>query len=149
MISLKKCSPFQPEVSKLIDELDAYQGTLYPPASNYHDSREILNQPNCHFIAAYEDEEICGIGAVKLFDHYGEIKRVYVPVKARGKGIAQIIVKELENFLLQREINLIRLETGIHHLDAINLYHKLGYVRTSVFGDYTNDPLSVFMEKKI
>lgn len=149
MISLKKCSPFRPEVSELIDELDAYQGSLYPPASNYHDTRETLNQANCHFIAAYDGQDICGIGAVKLFADYGEIKRVYVPEKARGKGIAPLIVRELENFLIKNGVTLIRLETGIHHLDAIKLYQKLGYHRSSLFGDYMPDPLSVFMEKNL
>ena len=33
--------------------------------------------------------------------------------------------------------------------EAIELYKKLGYSETAPFGDYTEDPLSVFMEKKI
>lgn len=149
MILLKKCTPFQPEVSALIDELDAYQGSLYPPASNYHDSRETLNQPNCHFIAAYDADQICGIGAVKVFADYGEIKRVFVPQKARGKGIARLIVSELETFLKDKGIGLCRLETGILHTEAIGLYQKLNYYKISKFGDYPIDPLSVYMEKKI
>jgi putative acetyltransferase len=149
MISLKKCSPFQSEVSALIDELDAYQGSMYPFESNYHDSRDTLNLPNCYFIAAYDDQKICGIGAVKLFADYGEVKRVYVSQNARGKGIAPLIVNELEKFLIKNGITISRLETGNRHLDAIKLYQKLGYLQTSRFGDYPPDPLCVFMEKNL
>jgi len=149
MISFKKCSPYQAEISAMIDELDRFQGSLYPEASNYHDSKETLNQPNCHFISANENLDICGIGAIKIFSDYGEIKRVYVPQRFRGKGIAAFIIKELENHLTKNGITLARLETGIHHIEAINLYSKLGYYKISPFADYEADPLSVFMEKKL
>ena len=33
--------------------------------------------------------------------------------------------------------------------DALALYASAGYERTGPFGDYTNDPLSVFMQKSI
>ena len=59
------------------------------------------------------------------------------------------IVKELENFLVKRSIFTARLEIGIHQHEAIDLYKRLGYSETAPFGNYTEDPLSVFMEKKI
>ena len=59
------------------------------------------------------------------------------------------IVKELENCLVKRSIFTARLEIGIHQHEAIDLYKWLGYSETAPFGDYTEDPLSVFMEKKI
>ena len=80
---------------------------------------------------------------------YGEIKRLYVPAKHRGKSIAQTIVKELENRLRKQSVFTARLETGVHQHAAIGLYKKLGYAEIPPFGDYTEDPLSVFMEKKL
>jgi putative acetyltransferase len=58
-------------------------------------------------------------------------------------------MKELENCLVKRYVFTARLETGIHQHEAIDLYKKLGYLEIASFGDYTEDPLSVFMEKKI
>jgi len=55
----------------------------------------------------------------------------------------------LENWLVKKSIFTARLETGIHQHEAINLYKRLGYLVIAPFGDYTEDPLSVFMEKKI
>jgi putative acetyltransferase len=40
------------------------------------------------------------------------------------------------------------LETGIRQPEALGLYERLGFVRRGPFGDYAEDPLSVFMEKR-
>ena len=72
---------------------------MYPPESNHLDSLDELSKSNVDFLAAYVDSAICGIGAVKVLSDYGEIKRLYVPEKHRGKGIAKEIVEELESCL--------------------------------------------------
>jgi len=149
MIEIRQVDPMQVEVIELIYQLDEYQESMYPPKSNHLDSIDELSKTNVNFLAAYGDSEICGIGAVRVLNDYGEIKRLYVPEKYRGKGIAKEIVKELENCLVKRSIFTARLETGIHQHEAIDLYKKLGYSEIAPFGDYTEDPLSVFMERKI
>ena len=149
MIVIRQVDPTRTEVIELIHQLDEYQNAMYPPESNQLDSIDELRQTNVIFIAAYDDSEIFGIGAVKVLEDYGEIKRLYVPEKYRGKRIANEIVRELENCLVKRSIFTARLETGIHQHEAIALYKKLGYSEIAPFGNYTEDPLSVFMEKKI
>jgi putative acetyltransferase len=149
MIRIQPVDPTQAEVAALIHQLDEYQESMYPPESNHLDSLDELSKTNVNFLAAYDDSEICGIGAVKVMNDYGELKRLYVPERFRGRGIAEDIVKELENCLVKRSIFTARLETGVHQLEAIGLYKKLGYSEITPFGDYTEDPLSVFMEKKI
>jgi putative acetyltransferase len=149
VIQIKQVDPTQSEVVELINQLDEYQESMYPPESNHLDSLDELSETNVDFLAAYSDSKICGIGAVKVLNDYGEIKRLYVPQTYRGRGIAEEIVKELENRLIEKSIFTARLETGVHQLEAIGLYRKLGYSETVPFGDYTEDPLSVFMAKKI
>ena len=51
--------------------------------------------------------------------------------------------------LVKKSIFTVRLETGIDQHEAIDLYKRLGYSEIAPFGGYTEDPLSVFMEKKI
>ena len=149
MIRIRQVNPAQADVVGLIKQLDEYQESMYPPESNHLDSLDELSKTNVHFLAAYVEVKICGIGAVKVMNDYGEIKRLYVPDKFRGKGIAQAIVKELENRLVKRSIFTARLETGVRQIEAIGLYKKLGYSIIAPFGNYTEDPWSVFMEKKI
>jgi len=149
MLTIKPVDPNQIEVMHLIEQLDAYQSSLYPPESNHLDSIDELSQSNAFFLAAYMGSEICGIGSVKLIDDYGEIKRVYVPSNQRGKGVAQAIMKELESHLIKQTVTFARLETGIHQKAAIRLYETLDYYIIDPFGEYKVDPLSVFMEKKL
>ena len=148
-IAIKSVDPTRSEVVTLIRQLDAYQESMYPPESNHLDSVDELSKTNVIFLGAYINSEICGIGSVKIFDEYGEIKRVYVTKKFRGIGIAKAIVKKLEGHLLKNSVAMARLETGIYQHEAIDLYKKLGYSEIAPFGDYTEDPLSVFMERDL
>ncbi len=139
----------QPDIIQLISDLDAYQGALYPPESNYHLSVEALKAANVLFAVARDDARVViGCGAVVLFDDYGELKRMFVPPAQRGRGVAKAIITYLEAHAVQRNCLLLRLETGIHQPEAHGLYARAGYQRRGPYGDYPDDPLSVFMEKK-
>ena len=51
-----------------------------------------------YVIVAYEDEKAAGCGAIKEFDKGAmEVKRMYVSPQNRKKGIASMILSELEN----------------------------------------------------
>ena len=140
----------QPDIVALIDALDAYQGALYPAESNYHLSVEALKASNVLFAVVRDDAGVViGCGAVVLFDDYGELKRMFVPQAQRGRGVAKAIITYLEAHAVQRNCQLLRLETGIHQPEALSLYASAGYERRGSYGDYPDDPLSVFMEKAI
>ena len=140
----------QPDIIALIDALDAYQGSLYPAESNYHLSVAELKASNVLFCVARDDDGAAlGCGAMVLLDGYGELKRMYVNPAQRGAGIAKAIILFLEQQALGRECTVWRLETGIHQAEALGLYQRAGYARREPYGDYPNDPLSVFMEKKV
>ena len=133
----------------LIDELDAFQASLYPAESNHLEPLEVLRSERMVFLGVIEGDDVLAIGSVKLCEGYGEIKRLYVPHPQRGKGLAKKIMVELERLLADRELAWARLETGVHQSEAIGLYEALGYRMCEPFGDYLPDPLSVFMEKKL
>ncbi len=138
-----------PKVQTFIQELDAFQKRLYPSASNHLDSNEALMRPNVFFVGAMEKDGLKGIGAVKIFETYGEIKRMFIPERFRGQGIGKQIIKALETHLIEHKIFRAVLETGIHQNAAIGLYEAMGFTRTTPFGSYTEDPFSIFMEKKL
>lgn len=150
MIEIKQISPKAKEAAKLIEQLDIYQSSLYPPESNHLDSTDELSKENVLFIGAFLEGSIKGIGAVKIMGgEYGEIKRVYVSPEGRGKGIAGAVMKVLENHLVQNRIHFAKLETGIYQEEAIALYRNMGYVESEPFGDYKLDPLSIFLVKQM
>ena len=42
---------------------------------------------------------------------------------------------------------MLRLETGIYELAAIGLYEGFGFRRRPPFGEYRDDPFSLYYEK--
>ncbi len=142
--------PDQPEVVRLIDELDAFQKPLYPPESHHGIDMEALTQPNVLFAVARNAEgEAVGCGAVVAAGDWGEVKRMYVAAGQRGRGVAQQVLALLEAQAVAQGVGIMRLETGTLQPDAIRFYERAGYLRRGPFANYGPDPLSVFMEKPL
>ena len=149
VVIIKQDNPDQPEIIRLIEALDAYQNTLYPPESNHLLSIDELLRDEIYFASARVDGSVVGIGALKKCGDYAEIKRMYVLAELRGRGISHQLMVHLEDHARAAGIPCLRLETGIKQEAAIALYEKNGFARIGNFGDYPDDPLSVFMEKRL
>ena len=142
--------PDQPEVIALIAELDAYQDTLYPPESRHTLDLASLQQPNVLFAVARDNTgQAIGCGAIVLCPEFGELKRMYVSPRSRGQGVAKKLLALLESQAIGAGCKLLKLETGPYQPEALALYASAGYERRGPFGDYPNDPLSVFMQKQL
>ena len=143
-------SPDQPDVIALIAELDAYQSSLYPPESTHLLDLASLKQPNVLFIVARDAEQgAVGCGAIVLGPDYGELKRMYVHPRARGMGVAKAVLAALESSAGAAGCTLLKLETGPLQPEALALYARSGFERRGPFGGYRDDPLSVFMQKRL
>ncbi|VWB22744.1 GCN5-like N-acetyltransferase [Burkholderia lata] len=143
-------SPDQPDVIALIADLDAYQDTLYPPESRHALDIASLKQSNVLFAVARDSEgQALGCGAIVLNPEFGELKRMYVSPRGRGQGMARKLMAMLESRAVDSGCKVIRLETGPYQPEALALYASAGYQRRGPFGGYTDDPLSVFMQKHI
>lgn len=142
-------SPDQPDVIALIAELDAYQDSLYPAESRYALDLTSLMQSNVVFgVARDAAGAAVGCGAIVLQKDYGELKRMFVSVEQRGNGVAGKLLTHLEDAALAQGCSVFRLETGPYQPEALAFYACSGYQRCERFGDYRDDPLSVFMEKR-
>jgi len=149
-IKIGPADPRTPAIRKLISELDDYQVSLYPPESNHLEPVEKLVSAKYFFIAAWQEQTLLGIASFRrTAGIYVEIKRLYVPPQHRGKGLAMALMKTLEKKAVQENYAEARLETGIYQKEALELYQHLGYEKSGPFGAYREDPLSVFMRKKL
>ena len=150
MLQIAFESPDQPEIIALIADLDAYQLTLYPPESVYALDLRSLMQPEVRFAVARDAAgAIVGCAAVVLSQGYGEIKRMYVKPEARGLGAAKRLMAALEQATRNAGCSSMVLETGPSQPEAIALYARHGFEQCGPYGDYRDDPLSVFMRKAL
>jgi len=142
--------PDTPDAMMLIEELEKHLAPFYPAASRHGYSVEKLIKQGVAFFVTRQDGVPAGCGGIQFFGgEYGELKRMYVRPQFRGLGLAKSMLEHLEAYSLEHSISLLRLETGIHQKEAIGLYERMGYRRCPNFGEYTNDPLSLFFEKRI
>jgi putative acetyltransferase len=103
-----------------------------------------------HTVVAYQNGVAVGCGAFKPFSESTvEVKRMYVPPALRGKGIASVVLRELENWAAEEGYIKCVLETGKRMPEAIGLYQKNGYASIPNFGQYIGVDNSVCFEKVI
>jgi putative acetyltransferase len=140
--------PDTPDAILLITELEAILEPLYPRASRHGLSVERLIAEDVPFFLLRSDGIPAGCGGIKLFGtEYGELKRMYVRPRFRGRGFAKLMLDHLAGYARAREVTLLRLETGIYQEEAISLYERMGFYRIPPFGAYKEDPLSLCYER--
>jgi GNAT superfamily N-acetyltransferase len=78
-----------------------------------------------------------------------EVKRMYTAEEARSKGIASMILAELEKWAAELNYAKCILETGLRQPEAIALYIKNGYKTIPNYGQYAGIENSVCFMKTI
>ena len=142
-------SPDQPDVMALIAELDAYQDTLYPPESRHVFDLAGLKQPNVLFAVARTPSVCNRLRGDRAPSRIWRAQADVCQPAGRGRGLARQLLSLLETSAVSRGCKLLRLETGPYQQEALALYASAGFERRGPFGDYADDPLSVFMQKRV
>ena len=146
-------SPERPDTDEarlLIDELESHLAPFYPATSRHGYNVEKLIKQGVAFFVTRRNGIAAGCGGVQFFEtEYGELKRMFVRPQFRGLGLAKLMLEHLEAYAREHHIPLMRLETGIHQKEAIALYMHMGYGSCPPFGEYIDDPLSRFFEKRL
>jgi putative acetyltransferase len=103
-----------------------------------------------HVVIAFKDQEPVGCGAIKEFSpEAAEVKRMYVLPEERGKGLASMILHELEAWAYELSFKSCVLETGKRQPEAIALYLKNGYERIKNYGQYAGVENSLCFAKRL
>ena len=123
-----------------------------PPESVHAFDVDRLREPGVTFWSAWVGEEIAGCGALKMLDaDRGELKSMRVADAFLGRGIGRAILEHLVAEARARGLRSLWIETGSApaFLPALRLYESAGFRRCGPFGDYRDDPFSVFMTREL
>ena len=135
------------------DLLQTHLNQMYatsPPESVHALDLDALRKPDITFWSAWENNALLGCGALKaLPNSAGEIKSMRTATAHLRKGVGRAILKHIINEAQRRQYQTLFLETGsMAYFDpARRLYTQLGFSYRGPFGDYSDDPNSVFMFK--
>lgn len=149
MISLKRTNSANLDFQYLVTLLDAdlriRDGEEHFFFAQFNKIDKIQN-----VVVYYLDNKAVGCGAFKMYaDKTVEIKRMFVMLDFRGKGIALQILNELETWAKELDYNEAILETGKKQPEAIRLYQKADYEVIANYGQYENVESSVCMKKPL
>ena len=149
MIIVDLTDPHDPQATALLHQSHALMQELFPPEENYYLSIDDLCANDIHFYTARTGDNILGTGALRVCDGYGEIKSMFVDTTARGKGIADAILRQIEDQARALRLPMLKLETGNILHAAQKMYARHGFTLCGPFGDYPAVKSSVFMEKTL
>lgn len=102
--------------------------------------------------AGESGDDLAGIGALKLLDaERGEIKSMRVADAHLGTGVGRAMLAHILDEARARGLTSLWLETGStpDFLPAVRLYESAGFVRCGPFGDYTDDPFSLYLTRTL
>ncbi|MHA2096363.1 MAG: GNAT family N-acetyltransferase [Candidatus Hodarchaeales archaeon] len=102
----------------------------------------------------YVDEEVAGMGALRNINKdVGEIKRMYIRQKYRGKGLGKEMLQQLLKKAKKLGFTRIYLNTGPFMESARRIYQSLGFVEREEYpGSEILDkmkPFWLYMEKDL
>ena len=91
-------------------------------------------EPDGRLLLVEVDGEIAGtISLRKIREDAGEIKRMYVKQKFRGKKLGNLLIEEVIEISQGNEFSKLYLDTAHFMSSAISLYKKYGFIETTSY----------------
>lgn len=149
MYTLKRTNSDDPDFQTLVAALDK---DLAVRDGDDHAFYAQFNKIDAirHAVVIYDGTTAIGCGAIKPYnERSAEVKRMYVPLELRGKGIASLVLSELETWAKELGYESCVLETGTKQPEAIRLYQKSDYKIIPNYGQYAGVENSVCFEKRL
>ncbi|WP_298919403.1 GNAT family N-acetyltransferase [uncultured Roseobacter sp.] len=141
----------QADVAHLLDRHFELMRSQSPPESCHVLPSEALSADDIHLFVLRENGQALAIGAIRTMGDWGELKSMHTASEARGRGAGRTMLAALIDAATGLGLHQLKLETGSgpEHAAARALYLSAGFAECPPFGDYTEDPLSVFMQRTI
>lgn len=137
-----------PEIRALLEEHLHSMRSLSPPGSVHALDLARLRAPDIGFWTLWDGPVLAACGALKeLTPAHGELKSMRTAATHRGIGAGRRMLNHLIDEARSRRYARLSLETGAQPAfePARQLYRSAGFVACAPFGDYVDDPHSVFM----
>jgi putative acetyltransferase len=142
----------RPAIHALLNEHLQSMYALSPPESVHALDLDQLRGPEITFWSVWEGLTLLGCGALKELDRkHGEVKSMRTPAALRRRGAGRAVLAHIVDVARSRSYERLSLETGSMEAfkPAQRLYESFGFVYCGPFGEYVEDPYSVFMTLRL
>jgi GNAT superfamily N-acetyltransferase len=137
-----------PEVARMVAEVQAEYVVRYGgPDAAQVDPAEFTPPSGLFLVGLLDGVPVTTGGWRRLGESVAEIKRMYVSVSARRRGLARRVLAELERTAAEAGITQVVLNTGTEQPEAVALYKDTGYEPVAGFGHYACHPNAIFFGK--
>lgn len=155
-LALREEDPRIGDALILFDEMTAFTQRTYPEDEELGiipPTPETLAREGVFVVARLGGKAVGSGGLMPLAMVEGlramEVKRMYVREEARGRRIAEQILRWLEIIARTRGAQKLVLLCGPRQPEALRLYERCGFSQRSAFGSYSENSLSIFFEKRL
>ena len=141
-----------PAVIALLQEHLDWMHRTSPPESVHALDLDALRQPDIAFWTLWDGETLAGCGALRALDAtHGEVKSMRTAQTHLRRGVAATMLDHILAEARRRGYARLSLETGsmAYFAPAHALYARAGFRPCAPFGDYVEDPNSVFMTRAL
>lgn len=140
------------EVVGLLEQHRAAMEDTAPAESRHALDAEGLRQPEIRFWTLHLDAALVGCGALKHLDReHAEIKAMRIARTHLRRGLGKAMLGHLMAEATRRGYRRLSLETGAmaYFEPARRLYLAAGFAPCPPFGDYVDDPNTVFLTRPL
>lgn len=140
------------EVAELLEQHLRDMRAVSPPESKHALDLDGLRKPEITFWTLWDEASLAGCAALKELDpSHAEIKSMRTAPAYRNKGVASMLLRHIIAEAKSRSYRRLSLETGSMPFfePARQLYLKFGFIYCGPFGNYKEDPYSLFMTKEL
>jgi len=141
-----------PAVIALLQEHLDWMHRISPPESVHALDLDALRRPDISFWTLWDGEALAGCGALReLAQGQGEVKSMRTAQTHLRRGVAARMLDHILAEARRRGYARLSLETGSmdYFAPARALYARAGFRVCGPFGDYVDDPNSVFMTRAL
>jgi len=141
-----------PEIAALLNEHLRDMHASSPAESVHALDLDGLRHSNITFWTLWEEGQLAGCGALKALNNdEAEIKSMRTAANFKRRGVAKRLLQHIIEQAKARQFQRINLETGsmAYFHAARELYKHFGFTECAPFGDYQEDPHSIFMTMRL
>ncbi|HEY0717558.1 MAG TPA: GNAT family N-acetyltransferase [Streptosporangiaceae bacterium] len=138
-----------PDASRLIAEVQQEYVVRYGGRDDTPVDPAEFSPPAGIFLVGYLDGVPVASGGWRSHGTDAEIKRMYVAPAARSRGLARLMLAELERTAAAAGHQRIILESGYRQPEAVALYRSSGYTPIAPFGYYAGARGAIHLGKDL